>query len=92
MTKSIAKSKADARFDAKTYEQIAIKSRREDRLRDLIALAASRTGVSSGEYIRSAIWARLQADGIERSALDDLPPHGRRLNAADTGAELDGDV
>ena len=92
MPKSVAKSKADARFDTKTYEQIAIKSRREDRLRDLIAVAASRYGVSSGEYIRSAIWARLQADGIERSTLDDLPPHGRRLNAADAVAALDEDV
>lgn len=91
MTKSIAKSKADARFDARTYEQIAIKSRREDRLRDLIAVAAGRMGVSSGEYIRRAIWARLKADGIDAAALDEMPPHGRRLNAVDTGTGRDED-
>ena len=67
--KSAAKKAADARYDAKTYEQIKIISRKSDRLRGLVALAASRAGVSSGEYIRSAIRFKLEQDRI---ALCDL--------------------
>ena len=83
--KSDAQKRADARYTAKAYEQIKIYSPREDRLRDLIAVAAERSGVSMGEYVRRAIWVQLQTDGIDASALDEMPPHGSRLNAADTG-------
>lgn len=89
--KSAAKDAANKRYDRKTYEQIRIDSRREDRLRDLIAVAAGHLGISSGEYIRRAIWARLRADGIDAGALDEMPQRGRRLNAADAGTDRDED-
>ena len=46
------------------YDQIKIQSRKEYRLRELIAIAADRRGISSAQYITEAIQLQLDHDGI----------------------------
>ena len=55
----------------KTYEQINLLSRREDRLKELIAYAAKRKGTTSQRYMKQAIKAQLQLDGVTVDSLPD---------------------
>lgn len=68
---SDARMRANARYNLKAYEQIAVRSRRADRLNDLIDLAADRRGISKASYIIGAIRTQLEADAV---TLSDLPP------------------
>lgn len=68
---TMAKKAANRKYDSKTYEYISTRSRKEDRRSELIAIAASRQGIGSALYIRQAIDAALDRDGI---GPDDLPP------------------
>lgn len=65
-----AQKKADAKSNKKIYEPIKFSSRRENRLREQIALAANRNGISSAQYIINAIQVQLDLDGI---SIEDLP-------------------
>ena len=59
------------RYLAARYEIVSIKTKRTDRMNDLLDLAAKRTGKSKREYIISALTARLEADGISIDDLDE---------------------
>lgn len=63
--------RASTKYNTKTYDNIHFVSRKEERLPDLISLAASRSGESKGAYITRAIKFQLQQDGI---TLDMLYP------------------
>ena len=63
------KKLSNRKYDVKTYDQIMFKTRKEDMLRELIAMAAKKTGVTSGEYMRRAICNSLKADGIDTGVI-----------------------
>ena len=62
---------ANNRYLAARYEIVSIKTKRTDRMNDLLDLAARRAGTSKREYIISALLARLEVDGININALDE---------------------
>ena len=68
--KSAAQVRATSKYDKKSYDQIKFIAKKSDRLRDLIALAASRKNVTSGEYMRRAICNALIVDGVTVSDLE----------------------
>lgn len=71
MPVSDAKKRANAKYDAKTYDQIKFRTRKEERLNDMIDLAAKKLGTSKADYIVTAVKNRLESDGIK---IEDLPP------------------
>lgn len=70
MPVSDAKKRANAKYNAKTYDQLRCNYRKDERLNDLVDLAAKKLGTSKADYITTAIKSRLKADGIH---LEDLP-------------------
>ena len=74
MTASKARIKANARYNAKTYEQIKFQSRKENRLRELIAIAADKRGISSAQYIVEAVQVQFNTDGITPDMLPEVEP------------------
>lgn len=62
---------ANNRYLAARYETISIKTKRTDRMNDLLDLAATRAGTSKRDYILSVLLAKLEADGISIKDLDE---------------------
>jgi len=67
---SQARLDANRRFNDKTYERVSFSARKDQRINDLVTIAAQRSGMSKAEYMLTAIRAKLIADGIDESALD----------------------
>lgn len=63
---SEAKKRANMKYDAKTYEQIKIKERKEYCLNERLVSAARQAGVSKNAYMLSALERQLAADGFSR--------------------------
>lgn len=61
---------SNKRFNDKTYEQLGFRSRRDERLDELIALGAEKTQQTKSMYMKNAIQAQLARDGI---SIDMLP-------------------
>ena len=61
---------SNKRFNDKTYEQLGFRSRKDERLDELIAMGAKKTGQTKSMYMKSAIQAQLARDGI---TIDMLP-------------------
>ena len=59
------------RYLAARYEIVSIKTKRTDRINDLLDLAATRAGTSKRGYIISALLAKLEADGVSIKDLDE---------------------
>ena len=57
-------------YNANTYEQIKVDSRKENRLRERIEIASKKHGIKSRQYIIEALEKAVQADGI---TIDSLP-------------------
>lgn len=70
MPQTEAQKRANMKYAKKAYIKVSFDSRREDRLNDLVKLAADKHGISKAEYISGAIQARLELDGI---TIDQLP-------------------
>lgn len=68
---SRAKLDANNRYVNKTYEIITARSRKSDRLNDLIDIAANNANTSKAAYILDSIRDHLNRDGITP---DMLPP------------------
>ena len=66
-----AQNKATQKYQAANMEQLRIWTYRAEHMKDLVKVAADRAGVGQMEYMRDAIRARLDADGV---TLDSLPP------------------
>lgn len=66
-----AQNRATQKYLAANKEQLRIWVDREEGLKDRVKVAAARAGVGQMEYMRDAIRARLDADGV---TLDSLPP------------------
>lgn len=66
-----AQNRATQKYLAANKEQLRIWVDREEGLKDRVKIAAARAGVGQMEYMRDAIRARLDADGV---TLDSLPP------------------
>lgn len=58
------------KYNDKTYEQLGFRSRREERLDELIALGAEKTEQTKSMYMKNAIQSQLARDGI---TIDMLP-------------------
>lgn len=71
MTASKARIEANARYNAKTYEQIKIQIRKELRMQELLEIACTQTGKSKAQYITEAIQTQLDRDGITPDVLPD---------------------
>lgn len=56
-------------YNANTYEQIKVDSRKENRLRERIDIAAKKHGVKSRQYIIETLEKAVQADGITIESL-----------------------
>lgn len=69
--KSEAKKRADEKYRKQYLDYITIRTRKDDRTRELINMASEKLGVSSNVYIIDAINHRLSSDGI---TIDMLPP------------------
>lgn len=65
-----ARRKANDKYNQKAYESICFRSRKENRLGELLDLAVEKTGSSKAIYIESAIQSQLARDGI---TIDMLP-------------------
>ena len=61
---SEARLRANARYNAKTYDVITIRALKGEAITDRIEQAAARASVSKNKYILDAIRARLDADNI----------------------------
>ena len=59
-----------SRYNAKTYDQIAFRTLKSDRLPELLDIAITQSNLSKNAYITSAIFEKLAKDGI---TLDMLP-------------------
>lgn len=66
-----AQNKSTQKYQATNMEQLRIWVYRAERMKDRVKVAAARAGVGQMEYMREAIRARLDADGV---TLDSLPP------------------
>ena len=64
MPLSKAKLAANNKYLAKTYESIAVRSPKDQRLGDRLRIAATRNGINKREYILNALKDRLEADGV----------------------------
>lgn len=64
MPLSKAKLVSNNRYLAAHYEQINIKTRKDERIRERIAIAARRKGTTPRGYILTAIVNALEADGV----------------------------
>lgn len=63
MAKSLAKAAADARYNKKTYEQLAFKVRRDGRLNgDVIRSHAAEQGESLNGFINRAVAETIERD------------------------------
>ena len=70
MDKDTIKSKRDQAYHKNHYDQIKFVSRKEDRLKEQIEIAARKRGITSSKYMLEAIETRLKQDGI---SIEDLP-------------------
>ena len=59
-----AKLQANNRHLAAHYEQVSVRSRKEERIRERIEIAAKRKGTTSRNYILTVLRAALEADGV----------------------------
>ena len=59
---SDAKLRANHKYDAKAYEFITFRERKEASLHAHLSKAAADAGVSKNQYILSAVYAKLRAD------------------------------
>lgn len=64
------KYESNKRFNDKTYDRINCVVRKEERMKEMLELAAQKNAKSVSTYIVEAIQARLQSDGI---TIDMLP-------------------
>ena len=64
MAMSKAKLEANNRYLASTYEQIAIRVHKDERIKDRVKIAATRQGITPRKYILTAIKTALDADGV----------------------------
>ena len=69
--KSEAKKRADEKYRKQYLDYITIRTRKDDRTRELINMASEKLGVSSNVYVIDAINHRLSSDGV---TIDMLPP------------------
>ena len=58
------------KYNDKTYEQLGFRSRKDERLDELITLGAEKTGQTKSMYMKGAIQSQLTRDGI---TIDMLP-------------------
>lgn len=68
------KYESNKKFNDKTYEQLGFRSRKEERLDELIAIGADKKNVSKSSYMIDAIKTQLSHDGI---TIDMLPQDTR---------------
>ena len=66
-----ARIKANNRYNAKTYDQLRCNYRKEERLNELVELAAEKHNISKAEYMLTAIRFKLESDGV---TIDQLHP------------------
>jgi len=78
---SKAKLRANAKYNAKTYEKVSFDSRKEYRLTELVNYAAALKKISKAQYIESAIQSQLAHDGI---TIDMLPVDSKYIPPAET--------
>lgn len=64
------------KYNDKTYEQLGFRSRKAERLDELIALGAEKTGQTKSMYMKSAIQSQLTRDGI---TIDMLPVNSKYI-------------
>lgn len=69
MAVSKAQSRASRKYNDKTYEIITCRSRKTDKLNDLLDIASEKAGISKASYIIDAIRAQLEKDGISINML-----------------------
>lgn len=62
------------KYNDKTYEQLGFRSRKAERLDELITLGAEKTGQTKSMYMKSAIQSQLTRDGI---TIDMLPVNSK---------------
>lgn len=67
------------KYNDKTYEQLGFRSRKAERLDELIALGAEKTGQTKSMYMKSAIQSQLTRDGI---TIDMLPVNSKYIPPA----------
>ena len=70
MAMSKAKLESNSRHLAAHYEQIAVRSRKENRRNDLLQLAADHKGVSKREFILDALDRAIDEEGITIANLE----------------------
>ena len=64
MQSNNARIRANAKYNAKAYEDIKIRERKEKRLQALLDIACAKTGKSKNQYLLDAVYAQLDHDGI----------------------------
>ena len=67
------------KYNDKTYEQLGFRSRKDERLDELIALGAEKTGQTKSMYMKGAIQSQLTRDGI---TIDMLPVNSKYIPPA----------
>ena len=68
---SEAKLRANAKYNKKIYESIGVRSRKENRIGDLLDLASKKTNKTKSVYVIDAIQSQLARDGITIDMLPD---------------------
>ncbi|MDO5445802.1 MAG: hypothetical protein Q4F31_09320 [Eubacteriales bacterium] len=59
-TKSAARSRASAKYNKKNYEFMSLTFNKGQK--DLVKIAAERSGVSAGAYVREALYRRMEEE------------------------------
>ena len=72
--RSEAQKRADLKSRKKIYDQITMVDRKENRLKELLEVASTKTGLSKNEYMVKSVYTQLTNDGI---TIDMLPSDGK---------------
>ena len=72
MVVSKSRLAANIKYQKDTYESICVRSRKENRLSDLLELASNKMEISKAQYVLNAIYSQLDRDGITISMLPKL--------------------
>lgn len=64
MTSSEAAKRATAKYQREKMESISIRVKRDECMMDRIKVASSRAGIKPAQYIKRAILASLDKDGV----------------------------
>lgn len=73
-----AQNKATQKYVAKTYDRFVVTIRKEDSpCADDIRAAAAAAGMSANEYIKTAVWEKMERDARNATAAADRPTEAK---------------